>query len=483
MGFYFRKSKKFGPFRLNFSKSGIGASFGVKGARVSSGPSGTYVHVGTNGFYYKQKINNSRPTAERGFSTLFGNSSSSSNVDGTECSTSEITTDITSRELLDQINLKINRESPVRLIAVICITCVLVALCFLLNLLAKTTQVGISLAPESIDVLSFVTVIVILLLGSLISWFFYIQYNRTRSTNLVYELQGTTLNRYTAVKKACETLSKSASLWRLPTFANDSSQPLDIVLEQPPFIKTNVDVWTLDSNRISIYFLPDWIFIWQNKMYSAVSYDSVNIAFSTNTYVSTGFVPRDSTIVSTVFQHVRKDGLPDLRYKYNPSFPVVQYAVVDITSRSGLKFRVQASNVAAANLFADMFNKEVLNKSGSSKTKEKGSNSASSGHSGWSYKQYERTNESRQTNSDQSSRESRPASATSIDTELKSAYQTLEIEIGATRDQVVSAYRELVRSYHPDTVASQSPRIAKLAEEKMKEINAAYEVLKKRGHV
>jgi len=36
MGFYFRKSKKFGPFRLNFSKSGIGASVGVKAARVST---------------------------------------------------------------------------------------------------------------------------------------------------------------------------------------------------------------------------------------------------------------------------------------------------------------------------------------------------------------------------------------------------------------------------------------------------------------
>src|SRR5437773_8759002 len=30
MAFYFRKSIGFGPFRLNLSKSGIGASFGVR---------------------------------------------------------------------------------------------------------------------------------------------------------------------------------------------------------------------------------------------------------------------------------------------------------------------------------------------------------------------------------------------------------------------------------------------------------------------
>ena len=35
MGLRFRKSVKFGPFRLNFSKSGVGYSYGVKGCRVT----------------------------------------------------------------------------------------------------------------------------------------------------------------------------------------------------------------------------------------------------------------------------------------------------------------------------------------------------------------------------------------------------------------------------------------------------------------
>jgi uncharacterized protein DUF4236 len=56
MGWFYRKSVKFGPFRLNFSKSGIGVSAGVKGARVSTGPRGTYLNLGTNGIYYRQKI-------------------------------------------------------------------------------------------------------------------------------------------------------------------------------------------------------------------------------------------------------------------------------------------------------------------------------------------------------------------------------------------------------------------------------------------
>jgi len=59
MGFYFRKSVKFGPMRFNFSKSGIGVSAGVKGARVSVGPRGTYVHAGAGGFYYQQRVGGS----------------------------------------------------------------------------------------------------------------------------------------------------------------------------------------------------------------------------------------------------------------------------------------------------------------------------------------------------------------------------------------------------------------------------------------
>lgn len=59
MGFYIRKSKSFGPFRLNLSKSGLGVSAGIKGVRISTGPRGTFLHAGQNGLYYRKKIGNS----------------------------------------------------------------------------------------------------------------------------------------------------------------------------------------------------------------------------------------------------------------------------------------------------------------------------------------------------------------------------------------------------------------------------------------
>ena len=40
MGFRFRKSLNLGPFRINFSKSGVGYSFGGKGFRVTKTATG-----------------------------------------------------------------------------------------------------------------------------------------------------------------------------------------------------------------------------------------------------------------------------------------------------------------------------------------------------------------------------------------------------------------------------------------------------------
>jgi hypothetical protein len=56
MGFYIRKGFNLGPLRLNLSRSGLGASVGVKGARIGFGPRGSYVHVGRAGLYYRQSL-------------------------------------------------------------------------------------------------------------------------------------------------------------------------------------------------------------------------------------------------------------------------------------------------------------------------------------------------------------------------------------------------------------------------------------------
>jgi curved DNA-binding protein CbpA len=56
-------------------------------------------------------------------------------------------------------------------------------------------------------------------------------------------------------------------------------------------------------------------------------------------------------------------------------------------------------------------------------------------------------------------------------------YESLELEPGASPEQVKQAYRDLARVWHPDRF-SHDARLQQRAEEKLKEINDAYEHLR-----
>lgn len=60
----------------------------------------------------------------------------------------------------------------------------------------------------------------------------------------------------------------------------------------------------------------------------------------------------------------------------------------------------------------------------------------------------------------------------------KTAHEVLGIAPGASLADVTSAYRKLARQYHPDRVADLGPEFSELAERRMKEINAAYQLLR-----
>jgi hypothetical protein len=65
MAIYLKKSFKFGPFKINLSKSGVGFSTGVKGARISKGPRGTFVNIGKNGVYYRKSLTSFSNVSEK----------------------------------------------------------------------------------------------------------------------------------------------------------------------------------------------------------------------------------------------------------------------------------------------------------------------------------------------------------------------------------------------------------------------------------
>ncbi|HBM80084.1 MAG TPA: molecular chaperone DnaJ [Clostridiaceae bacterium] len=60
---------------------------------------------------------------------------------------------------------------------------------------------------------------------------------------------------------------------------------------------------------------------------------------------------------------------------------------------------------------------------------------------------------------------------------MRNPYEVLGVGQGATDEEIKKAYRELVKKYHPDQYRDNP--LASLAEEKLKEINEAYDYLMK----
>lgn len=60
---------------------------------------------------------------------------------------------------------------------------------------------------------------------------------------------------------------------------------------------------------------------------------------------------------------------------------------------------------------------------------------------------------------------------------MRDPYSVLGVSQNASDQEIKKAYRELARKYHPDNYVNNP--LADLAEEKMKEVNEAYEAIQK----
>ena len=60
-----------------------------------------------------------------------------------------------------------------------------------------------------------------------------------------------------------------------------------------------------------------------------------------------------------------------------------------------------------------------------------------------------------------------------------SSYRILEVDKEASVDEIKKAYREMAKKYHPDRIRSKEKSLLKGAEEKFRQVQEAYEVIKK----
>lgn len=354
MPFFFRKTIKAGPFNFNFSKGGVGASVGIKGLRIGTGPRGHYVHAGSGGFYYRATIG--RPgDKEHGSDQIpltpsphTPPSDYEGGVHMMEIDSGDVMAmrDENFADVIDEINAKRRKTSMAFVLALACGAAGLITINFL-------GDVGL---------------VVAFAMGA-IGWFFGAWLDTYRRTCvLFYELDPPVEHAYQEMVGCFDRLAACSGQWHveaggavqdLTTWKRNAGathvvrkKATTLTFKLPKAVTSNVTPPALHVGKQVIYFLPDALLIDDGTSVGAVAYSQLSVTWQDSNFIETGVVPSDAQVIGQTWQHPNKNGGPDRRFRDNRQIPICRYEAMLLRSPSGVNELVEFSKTGVAAPFA-----------------------------------------------------------------------------------------------------------------------------------
>ncbi len=335
MGFYLRKSVNVGPFRVNFSNSGVGVSAGIKGLRVGTGPRGHHISVGAGALRYRASLplNPGRGITESPAIP----SPLSFGVDPIAAIVSapiDAMQDNSSADLLAELRRKTQRPAYWKWTAASAI----IAIFF-------------SAGSE----MSFVMPAVCFL-GLGLTIFVGLRDTVAKTAVLCYQLDDANEEAFGLLHSAFSGLASCRSAWQIDGrgavydrkyHAGASSlvsrKGASFGRGLPPKMKCNLEVPFVKGSRLSLYFMPDRILLYSRTDVGAVSYKDIQFEGISQRFIEDGHVPSDAEIVDRTWKYVNKKGGPDKRFKDNRQLPIALYEELRFASSAGLNEVFQVS--------------------------------------------------------------------------------------------------------------------------------------------
>ena len=223
---------------------------------------------------------------------------------------------------------------------------------------------------------------------------------------------------------------------------------IDVGTLSPPRVQTNVQVPCISMGPSQLYFFPDTIVYRDGRGYGAIPYSDFRVSQSFTRFIESEEVPADARVVDHTWRYVNKNGGPDRRFNDNRQLPVLQLGVLVLASSKGLNIQLNTSNPQPSLSFANSWPVEL-------------------GAAGQTY--------ARRADSQAPPPQAEPPSS-----QTTVARKVLGVGESASGAEISVAYRHLAQMYHPDKVAGLAPEFQTLADKRMKEINAAYELLRRK---
>lgn len=324
MGFYFRKSKSFGLFRLNFSKSGVGVSTGVKGARLSVGPTGTYINLGRNGIYYRKKLDSSSKRNNDKKNVATANNSEKEYELANKIHVSDTSTNTSGNEIIGKI-----KRARITMILWIILSAILIVAIH-----------GWGLLFMVVSGIAFIKFFVVK-----------VQYDLDADARLEWEKCLETLSTLKTSKKIwiVEKSKQNRNLKYNAGASRDISRLITKIRKIRPnvaqlFLKADVSTIRISAKGLTIIFLPSEILIQNKLMLVSFPYNNLKIYASTTNFIERSSIPKDAEIIRYTWQYVNKDGSPDKRFANNPKIPVCRYGFLQLCADDKLSIEMHVSN-------------------------------------------------------------------------------------------------------------------------------------------
>jgi hypothetical protein len=343
MGFYLRKSVSVGPFRFNFSGSGVGVSAGLPGFRVGSGPRGNYVHLGGGGIYYRHTFPAGSVPA-RDTPPRIPITRTPGPMQEIESGDAAAIVDSSSEELLEEVRAK-RRKLALRPFAI-------TGALLLPFLAAIAGWPGWAMAMVAL-----LGVTCIVAAGH--------RDRMAKTVVILYDFEPQVEEAFRRFTEWAQALAAAGRTWHVAASAWGHDRKYHagastlvqrhvtaVRTAEPPFVKTNVPVLSIGAGRQTLYFLPDRLLVYDAAGIGAISYRTLEISTTRQRFVEDGGVSPDATVVDYTWQYVNKSGGPDRRFRDNRQVPICLYDELTFRTPSGLHEVIQISRMGLGEGFA-----------------------------------------------------------------------------------------------------------------------------------
>lgn len=349
MGLRFRKSFNFNGFRVNFSKTGVGYSYGIPGFRYTVTADGrervTVSIPGTGISYVEESSARKRQDSELEQAIASGNYKTIQNASVDKMVSPEY------QEFLSECNTYLknwNLFKKLRLIgAIVAIVSLLIAIIYEAYLFFGIVAVGSGV----LALFSHSTLMG--LKSNKIKMNYSFDCTPNPSTDLVELMEKT--KRSQMIKGASSVITNAVSRVHAGASNLYDTTITAIIKQAPIFMETNITCYSIKAGNQILYILPDKILVVEGSSVGAVSIDSVEMVYSTSDFRESGTVANDATIIGKTYQYVNNNGTPDRRYKDNREIPICIYGALEVTSKEGLNMKFFCSNAKCTEAFYHKF--------------------------------------------------------------------------------------------------------------------------------